>query len=107
MINDRGHKKWTALMLPEHKELLREWVDHQEDIEMPVLDDDRIEELNNIISICLNQKTPAKITYFKDRRKVLLNAEILKCDPLKKVLQISTDSGKSIISLPSIIDISY
>lgn len=52
-------------MLSEHKELLREWVDHQEDIEMPVLDDDRIEKLNNMISLCLNKKIPEKITYFK------------------------------------------
>lgn len=107
MINDRGHKKWTSLMLPEHKELLRDWAHHQEDIEMPVLDADRIDELNNIISHCLNQGISTKITYFKNKRMAFINGEILKCDPFEKVLKVSTDSGRSVISLSSIIDISY
>ncbi|SEJ82413.1 YolD-like protein [Bhargavaea ginsengi] len=33
MLRDRGNIKWTAMMLPEHLEALRQW--HEEDNQIP------------------------------------------------------------------------
>ena len=39
MIQDRGNIKWTAMMLPEHAGLLRDWHDQNELADSPELDE--------------------------------------------------------------------
>ena len=39
MIRDRGRIKWTAMMLPEHLEKLRDWVAEDAYEEKPTLDE--------------------------------------------------------------------
>ena len=39
MIRDRGRKKWTAMMLPEHITKLRDWVGKDSYEEKPAIDE--------------------------------------------------------------------
>ena len=44
MIKDRGNKKWISLMLVEHRKGLEEILEHEDDVDMPVLDEQKLEE---------------------------------------------------------------
>jgi hypothetical protein len=38
-FKDRGNKKWTAMMLIEHRDRLKKLKEHEDDREKPTLDD--------------------------------------------------------------------
>ncbi|WP_424475396.1 YolD-like family protein [Oceanobacillus kimchii] len=43
-INDRGKIKWTAMMMPEHLELLNQLKEKQIRKQKPILDEQQLEE---------------------------------------------------------------
>ena len=49
MIKDRGIAKWTAMMLPEHVQSLKNLLVDDEKIQKPILDEQEIEEIETII----------------------------------------------------------
>lgn len=49
MIKDRGTIKWTAMMLPEHVQSLKNLLVDEEKIPKPILDEQEIEEIETII----------------------------------------------------------
>lgn len=49
MIRDRGNIKWTAMMLPEHLKLLREWQEEEERREPVGPDPQQLEEWDRLI----------------------------------------------------------
>lgn len=48
-VHDRGAKKWTSLMLPEHIEMLKEWERSLNKVEKPILAEDEVLEINRIL----------------------------------------------------------
>lgn len=65
MINDRGNIKWTAMMLPEHLDLLKEYkrADHVEPIR--VLTEWESEELQQTIEQAINQQLDIKLNVWE------------------------------------------
>ena len=49
MIRDRGMIKWTAMMLPEHVQSLKNLLVDDEKIQKPILDEQAIAEIESII----------------------------------------------------------
>lgn len=67
MIKDRGNIKWTAMMLPEHVELLREWKKEDEYKIRPEIDEQRLEEMNEIIHDSMEFHECLLFTYHEHR----------------------------------------
>lgn len=65
-VNDRGTKKWTSLMLPEHVEALRKMWREMEYKEKPALDEQQLQENEFKLKSALQNKLKARITYFID-----------------------------------------
>ena len=51
MIRDRGRKKWTAMMLPEHLTKLRDWVGEDSYEEKPAIDEWMLQEFQQQLDI--------------------------------------------------------
>src|SRR5689334_2415368 len=49
LLRDRGTLKWTAMMLPEHVQSLKEVLIDEEKIDQPILDEQHIEEFEILI----------------------------------------------------------
>lgn len=49
MLKDRGNKKWVAMMLPEHVAAVKQEMEDGKKIKKPILDEDRIQEIESII----------------------------------------------------------
>lgn len=61
-IKDRGTKKWTAMMLPEHVSGLRKiWFDDFEQTQRPELDEYEIEEIESKLFYALEFKRQVTI----------------------------------------------
>ncbi|WP_082295021.1 YolD-like family protein [Sporosarcina ureilytica] len=64
-IRDRGTKKWTALMLPEHVKLLKEWLAEDDYVEKPVFEEWELELLQDEIQLAKASESIVKIQTWK------------------------------------------
>ncbi|OAB29590.1 YolD-like family protein [Paenibacillus macquariensis] len=106
MIHDRGHKKWTSLMIPEHTAMLQQWVAEQEDIRQPVLDEDRLEELNTLLMHSWSDQRSIQVHYYNNKRFHDIRGCIRSIDPHTHTLTLLDLAGdKTCISLYDIQDL--
>lgn len=77
MINDRGTKKWTALMMPEHIEMLNRMWKELEHKEQPILDEHQIEENAMKLQLAIHDNLTVEVKYFKDHDFNTVRGKIL------------------------------
>ena len=65
-IKDRGRIKWTALMLPEHVEMIREWYDKDEQVPKPDLNEDDLQLIQEEVDIALKRQCEVLIHTWRD-----------------------------------------
>lgn len=76
MIRDRGRIKWTAMMLPEHVKLLRDWA-HEDTFEHPKeIDDQKLEEMNSVLAAAMEDHRSVIITHYRNRKYELVMGQI-------------------------------
>lgn len=100
MINDRGHKKWVSLMLPEHKKLLGEFYHSQNDVIMPELDEQRLEEINATLSAAIHANKRISITYFKANRFHEAAGTIKSFNTLAGTIVLDTGNSTNALLIP-------
>ncbi|MEI3605462.1 YolD-like family protein [Pseudogracilibacillus sp. SE30717A] len=87
-VNDRGTIKWTALMLPEHVEMLNKMWEEQEYKYMPELDEQQIAENSFLLQEALANDLEIKIKYYKDHDHKIIVGYLLHVDILNKKLYL-------------------
>jgi hypothetical protein len=101
MIQDRGSKKWVSLMLPEHKKLLGKFYQDQNNVTMPALDDQRLEEINETVQIALGSSRTVTIIYHRNKRHLQTTGVIKACDQLKgNIILNNMDEGEPAVVIP-------
>jgi hypothetical protein len=78
VINDRGTKKWTSLMLPEHLEKLKNVFAEQAYKTKPMLDEQQIMENESILQHAIYDHLTVGIKYFQDHDLHHLQGKITK-----------------------------
>ncbi|MFW6029821.1 MAG: YolD-like family protein [Halanaerobiales bacterium] len=76
MLKDRGNKKWTSLMLVEHRKGLEDILQHDEDVDMPVLDEHKIEELERTLKEAIQGDKFVEVIYYKNKRHKKVSGNI-------------------------------
>lgn len=65
MIRDRSRIKWVSMMLPEHVKLLREYNKSLANVKMPILDEQKYEEFNEVICGAMEENITLQFTYYQ------------------------------------------
>lgn len=113
LIKDRGNIKWTAMMLPEHKEALKGMMEAQKDIIKPELTEEKLEQINEIVSEALNKHNKNLremiITYYNNRRLHTFEGIIRDYDFTQHALHVFNQEFKwaKTISIQDIVDVEY
>lgn len=97
-IKDRGNKKWTAMMLIEHRKRLKELKEHEDDREKPIWDDQEKAIIDSRLHQAVENGFKVKIKYYRDkkfkttsgiikrvnvnRREVVISDEVIKVEDL-------------------------
>ncbi|KZE65988.1 hypothetical protein AWM68_06305 [Fictibacillus phosphorivorans] len=106
MIRDRGNKKWTAMMLPEHVKALREFGNTHVLIEKPVLDVDKIEEINQLLCMAVEYNKPLGFTYYNYGKLIKVIGNIHYIKELNKEIRIIDRGGEVVkIKLGDVVDV--
>ncbi|GGJ11649.1 YolD-like family protein [Paenibacillus hunanensis] len=102
---DRGNKKWSAMLLPEHRERLRQMAENEQKVVKPRLDADQWEDLNYKIQAALIEKRIITITHFKHDAVIDVAGTISKYDPINRTLHVQEDERLIKIKLSNIIEV--
>lgn len=101
-INERGTKKWTSLMLPEHVKMLKDIWQEDDFKERPILDEQLQIELGEVLRLALKDDLTVEITYYADRDYHREKGKLVLLDPVSRQLRIN---NKDYICLDDIMDV--
>jgi broad-specificity NMP kinase len=88
MIRDRGRIKWTAMMLPEHVKLLRDWVKEDGYEQKKDMDEQQLEYMNDILSEAMELDQLVTITHFRNRAFEIVIGKIHYWDGINQKIHI-------------------
>src|SRR5690625_395623 len=88
MQRARGTKKWTAMMLPEHVEGLKQLFKEEAYKRMPILDEQQKFKNDFMLQAALKDDLQIQITYFKDHYFHTIEVHVLFMDILNSILRM-------------------
>jgi len=103
-MKDRGTIKWTAMMLPEHVQMINDYWDSMDNKIKPILDEQKIEEIGIKLHEAISKDLVVEITYYGDYDYLLAVAKIYSVNYNDKYLKMD-DFGRTKIEFDYIIDI--
>ncbi|MFC5402286.1 YolD-like family protein [Cohnella soli] len=107
-IRDRGSKKWTSIIIPQHGEMLDQLWEERKHEDRGELPDQAWEEIQQVVSLALQLSAPVWIRYFEITTHQEFTGAIQKVDLLKRhlILQSSTDGQqRCVIHFDSIVSV--
>ncbi|KHD86386.1 hypothetical protein NG54_03505 [Heyndrickxia ginsengihumi] len=84
MIRDRGNKKWVSLMLPEHVEMIKQINIDLDKQEKPILDEDKIQELETRVSYSMKCNLPIDFKIWIDGFEKHISGHVQSIDHIQK-----------------------
>ena len=89
MVNDRGTKKWTSLMLPEHIKMLEDiWKEDKKKIK-PMMDEQLQIEFGSLLQLALKDDLTVEVTYHADFNFHTTKGKLTMIDALNRRVQFS------------------
>lgn len=98
MNRDRGRIKWTAMMLPEHVDLLRSWT--AEDRLEPYTEADEwtLQEIDEQLRMAFHHQQQVRIRYWQAGQFRTEEGRILQINPTKQ--QLNVEGGNGQVNIP-------
>ncbi|PAD80624.1 hypothetical protein CHH57_23970 [Niallia circulans] len=106
MLKDRGTKKWVAMMLPEHVAGVKEVIESQNKIEQPVLDEDKLNDIDILIHEAMEYNQLLKYSLYNNGYINTLIGRTVYIDYLNNQLRIQDETDKiHYISYRKLVDV--
>jgi hypothetical protein len=103
---DRGTKKWSmAMMLPEHVEALRNWMDEDHYVERPVLDDFDLQSIQYEIDVAFKRQYETHVAIWKDGEIIHNGGKIIEIHMHSRMLILDTPFCIERLDLDSIVGV--
>lgn len=104
-VYDRGNIKWTAMMLPEHVELLQDLNKQQEYKSKPILDEQQMEFHGFKLAEAANKEKEVWIKYYRNHDFCETVGYVKMEEPFDNYFQCRNDDGVTRIRFDSLIDV--
>lgn len=104
-IRDRGTKKWTAMMLPEHIEELNKWMDKDHYEERPELSEWELQAIQVEIEVAFKSKCQTLIKTWKNGKKMTRGGIIKVHDFRSECIVLDNPFGPERIQVSDIIGV--
>lgn len=104
----RDKIKWRPFKsLPQQYQNLDDYIEEQNQIDMPILSDKQVQVLNDKLNMKIEYNAQANVTYWKDRYTFSIQGYIKKIDVIESTLIITNEQGNDSkkISLLSILNL--
>ncbi|PEF72277.1 YolD-like family protein [Bacillus pseudomycoides] len=106
---DRGMMRWTPFSaIKEQFEGLNEINDKQNEVPMPILDEQQLEEINDVVCVAMSENLEVSISYHKQKKIQLETGYIHYYDTSRNELRVIDKHDKLLyININYITDIKY
>ncbi|MBZ9536898.1 YolD-like family protein [Cytobacillus oceanisediminis] len=94
MLRDRGMKKWQGFFLPEHIKLVKEEFENQNKIKQPILDEDKLNDIDILIHEGMEDNLLLKFSLFNDGYINTLLGRTVYIDYLNNKLRIQDEKDQ-------------
>ncbi|MGG1220187.1 YolD-like family protein [Priestia endophytica] len=94
-MQDRGMKKWRAFAsIPEQYVGLQEMIDKQSEIPKPLLTEDQMEQINQVLVEALHTNQKVYLTCYKHGKHIIETGFIQFVDPSRDIFMFTDESSK-------------
>lgn len=103
-----GHNlRWESsrMMLPEHVEQFIQYRNDIGKVAKPTLDEQKLEEINDILRIAIEDYTPVYIDIYKYGRIETIHCYVNRIDQMLRELRISVEDKFEKVKMENVIDI--
>ncbi|MBQ6447275.1 MAG: YolD-like family protein [Bacillus sp. (in: Bacteria)] len=106
MLRDRGMKKWQGFFLPEHIKLVKEEFENQNKIKQPILDEDKLNDIDILIHEGMEDNLLLKFSLFNDGYINTLLGRTVYIDYLNNKLRIQDEKDQiHYVSFSKLVDV--
>lgn len=97
----RGIVKWQAFKtMPEQYEILNQYIEDQDKIDMPLLSDEQLQEINEKVTHKIKHHVIADVSYWKNGYILSIQCYINKVDEFGGTMLITNENGKDSLKIP-------
>ena len=104
-LQDRGNKKWVAMMLPEHVALLREYDKEIKREPKPDLDEWDYDAINHTLDMAIKSKADTKVKLWRDGAIIYKRGMIESVDLRRRVIELEDPFSLLQLKLDEIVDV--
>ncbi len=90
-IKDRGTKKWSSIMLPEHVEAIKEVFEEEKRIEKPILDEQQRWENETKLQLALHNNLTVELKIYEDGSFLKLKGKIMFMDAINRAIHLESE----------------
>ena len=105
MIRDRGNRKWTAMMLPEHIAKLHDWMEKEHYVERPDLEDFDLQAIQEEIEVAYKRKCQTLIKTWSNGKMEMYQGTIEGIHRQSRRLMLQGQSGNKRIIVDDIVGV--
>lgn len=105
MLKDRGMIKWTSLMLPEHVNMLKELWAEDDQLTLPILDEQQLAKMDELIYQAYEQQITIQITWHDTLQKYLSIGKVINVNTDERTIDLQTIEQQQTISTKNILNI--
>ncbi|WP_277585826.1 YolD-like family protein [Psychrobacillus antarcticus] len=104
-LQDRGNKKWVAMMLTEHVSMLREYGKEIKREPRPDLDEWDYDEINNTLDMAIKSKADTKVKLWRDGAFIYNRGIVESVDLRRRVIELEDPFTLLQLKLDEIVDV--
>lgn len=105
-VQDRGALKWTALMLPEHVRMLREWHEEDNRVPKPELEEFDLQQIEEEIDLAFKRKCEVLMKSWKDYKIIEHRGKIEQIELDARQVFYTNLSGRHRLAVDEIVAVS-
>lgn len=105
IIRDRGTKKWTAMMLPEHVKELREWYAEDQYVGKPVFEDWELELIQEEIEVGVKSGNLVLVSIWRAGKTIVFQGTIDYLDVELRRIVLKTLRGMEFVAVDELVGI--
>ena len=104
-LQDRGSKKWVAMMLPEHVALLRQYSEEIKREPKPELDEWDYDAIQHTLDAAIKSKADTKIKRWKDGEFIYNRGTVESVNLQKREIELQDPFSLLSLKLDEIVDV--
>ena len=104
-LQDRGSKKWVAMMLPEHVKLLREYMEEQKKTPRPELDEWDLDIIQENIQLAMKRNVEVEIKTWRNGAFHTHLGKVTWVDINKRTIEMEDILTSFTLQLDEIVDV--